>query len=194
MQSCATDWQTCSFANFLQWLHLNTIAKKLSVKLAKNGRENIWSVKVGCTVMKGESVSRCCEFKSLNIINYQFLAKLSWCLNRLKFIKSGWNNPFKNYWAIASIKFLAIVGFEPRISGVGSNCYTNCATTQPKLNNICFLTILDNLAFTASFDPWVFMPLDQTQSPLECPNILLPSREISLTRATIEKKYIDFFG
>ena len=47
MQSCATDWQTCSFANFLQWLHLNTIAKKLSVKLAKNGRENIWSVKVG---------------------------------------------------------------------------------------------------------------------------------------------------
>ena len=103
------------------------------------------------------------------------------------------NNPFKNYWAIASIKFIAIVGFEPRISGVGSNCYTNCATTQPKLNNICFLTILDNLAFTASFDPWVFMPLDQTQSPLECPNILLPSREISLTRATIEKKYIDFF-
>ena len=47
MQSCATDWQTCSFANFLQWLHLNTIAKKMSVKLAKNGRENIWSVKVG---------------------------------------------------------------------------------------------------------------------------------------------------
>ena len=37
------------FANFWQWLHLNklAIAKKLSVKLAKNGRKNIWSVKVG---------------------------------------------------------------------------------------------------------------------------------------------------
>ena len=38
---------TCSFANFLQWLHLNNLAIKLSVKLAKNGRKNIWSVKVG---------------------------------------------------------------------------------------------------------------------------------------------------
>ena len=49
MQSCAIDSRTCSFANFSQWLHLNNLAKKLSVKLAKNGRENIWSVKVGCT-------------------------------------------------------------------------------------------------------------------------------------------------
>ena len=47
MQSCAIDLQTCSFVNFLQWLHLNKLAKKLSVKLAKIGRKNIWSVKVG---------------------------------------------------------------------------------------------------------------------------------------------------
>ena len=47
MQSCAIDLRTCSFSNFLQWLHLNNLAKKLSVKLAKNGRTNIWSVKVG---------------------------------------------------------------------------------------------------------------------------------------------------
>ena len=47
MQSCAIDLQTCSFAIFSQWLHLNNLAKKLSVKLAKNGCENIWSVKVG---------------------------------------------------------------------------------------------------------------------------------------------------
>ena len=40
---------TCSFVNFLQWLHQNNLAiakKKLSVKLAKNGRKNTWSVKV----------------------------------------------------------------------------------------------------------------------------------------------------
>ena len=47
MQSCAIDSQTCSFANVLQWLHLNNLAKKLSAKLAKNVCENIWSVKVG---------------------------------------------------------------------------------------------------------------------------------------------------
>ena len=47
MQSCDKDSQTCSFANFSQWLHLNNLAKKLSVKLAKNGCKNIWSVKVG---------------------------------------------------------------------------------------------------------------------------------------------------
>ena len=51
MQSCDKDSQTCSFANFSQWLHLNNLAKKLSVKLAKNGRKNIWSVKVGCTIL-----------------------------------------------------------------------------------------------------------------------------------------------
>ena len=28
MQSCAIDLQTCSFAKFLQWLHLNNLAKK----------------------------------------------------------------------------------------------------------------------------------------------------------------------
>ena len=49
MQSCAIDSRTCSYANFLQWLHLNNLAKKLSVKLVNNGRENNWSVKVGCT-------------------------------------------------------------------------------------------------------------------------------------------------
>ena len=47
MQSCAIDSRTCSFANFSRWLHLNNLAKKLSVKLAKNCRKNIWSVKVG---------------------------------------------------------------------------------------------------------------------------------------------------
>ena len=47
MQSCDKDSQTCSFANFSQWLDLNNLAKKLSVKLAKNGCKNIWSVKVG---------------------------------------------------------------------------------------------------------------------------------------------------
>ena len=46
MQSCAIDSRICSFATFLQWLHLNNLAKILSVKLSKNGRENIWS---GCT-------------------------------------------------------------------------------------------------------------------------------------------------
>ena len=47
MQSFAIDLRTCSFANFLQWLHLNNLAKKLSVKFVQNGRENICSVKVG---------------------------------------------------------------------------------------------------------------------------------------------------
>ena len=32
MQSCAIDLQTCSFVNFLQWLHLNNLAKKQSRK------------------------------------------------------------------------------------------------------------------------------------------------------------------
>ena len=47
MQSCAKDLRTCSFANFSQWLQIINLAKKLSVKLTKNSRENIWSVKVG---------------------------------------------------------------------------------------------------------------------------------------------------
>ena len=46
MQSCAIDLQTCSLAKFLQRVHLNNLTKKLSVKLAKNGCKNIWSVKV----------------------------------------------------------------------------------------------------------------------------------------------------
>ena len=33
--------------NFFNNLHLNNLAKKLSVKLAKNGRKNFWSMKVG---------------------------------------------------------------------------------------------------------------------------------------------------
>ena len=49
------------FANFWQWLHLNklAIAKKLSVKLAKNGRKNIWSVKVGCTLWLRYAMGHC---------------------------------------------------------------------------------------------------------------------------------------
>ena len=47
MQSCAINLRTCSFATFSQWLHLNNLAKKMSVKLAKSGCKNIWSVKVG---------------------------------------------------------------------------------------------------------------------------------------------------
>ena len=47
MQSCAKDLRTCSFANFSQWLQIINLAKKLSVKLTKNSRENICSVKVG---------------------------------------------------------------------------------------------------------------------------------------------------
>ena len=47
MQTCAINLQTCSFANFFQWLHLNNLAKKLSVKLAIKGCKNIWLVKVG---------------------------------------------------------------------------------------------------------------------------------------------------
>ena len=56
MQSCAIDSQTCSFAIFLQWLHLNNLAKKLSVKLAKNGHKNIWSVKVGVHLLMSQNV------------------------------------------------------------------------------------------------------------------------------------------
>ena len=56
MQFCAIDSQTCSFANFLQWLHLNNLAKKLSVKLAKNGHKNIWSVKVGVHLLMSQNV------------------------------------------------------------------------------------------------------------------------------------------
>ena len=31
---------------------MEPLPKKLSVKLAKNSRKNIWSVKVGCTILK----------------------------------------------------------------------------------------------------------------------------------------------
>ena len=42
MQSCAIDLQQRLF-------RCSHREKDLSVKLAKNGHENIWSVKVGCT-------------------------------------------------------------------------------------------------------------------------------------------------
>ena len=64
---------TCSFTNFLRWLHLHNlaIAKKLAVKLVKNGCKNIWSVKVGVHLDWQSPISlvKSVVYSSLNAMN-----------------------------------------------------------------------------------------------------------------------------